>query len=84
MTPGDGSSASSLNVRAHGENMEMASPAVTTLKSRLLAMAKRWRYTDKERAEVLELAGGDPAKWLRAVELDELREAEFRRRGLLA
>jgi hypothetical protein len=53
------------------------------LERRIRAMAKRWRYTDAELAEVLALARENPAGWLRAVALDERREDEFRRAGLL-
>lgn len=53
------------------------------LERRIRAMAKRWRYTPAELAEVLALARENPAGWLRAVALDERREDEFRRAGLL-
>lgn len=53
------------------------------LERRIYRMADRWQYTDDELAEVLALARANPAGWLRAVALDERREAEFRRAGLL-
>jgi hypothetical protein len=54
------------------------------LEPRLIRMADRWRYTPSELTELLERASLDPAGWLRAVALDERREAEFRERGLLS
>lgn len=53
------------------------------LERRLQAMARRWRYSDVELAEVLALARSNPSAWARAVTLDERREQEFRDRGLL-
>jgi hypothetical protein len=46
-------------------------------------MAHRWRYTPDELVETLDMARENPAGWLRAVALDERREDEFRRAGLL-
>ena len=54
------------------------------LARRIQAMARRWRYTEAELAEVLALATHDPGAWLRAVAMDERREAEFRASGRLA
>jgi hypothetical protein len=34
-------------------------------------MARRWRYTDAELADLLELARADPSAWLSAVGFDE-------------
>lgn len=53
------------------------------LEVRLRAMAQRWRYTQAELLEVLELARLDPDRWVRAVALDEMREDEFIAQGLI-
>ena len=53
------------------------------LELRLRAMAQRWRYTDDDLAEILNLARANPQAWLRAVALDERRQQEFRRGGLI-
>ena len=43
------------------------------LERRIRAMARRWRYTDHDLRDVLELAAADPTTWLLAVDLDERR-----------
>lgn len=53
------------------------------LEQRIRAMAQRWQYSPEELADVLERAQRDPAGWMRAIELDERREEEFRQRGAL-
>ncbi len=84
VTAGDGTARFFL-WRAHVEKeVEHPSPAVTRpLQHRVRGMAARWGYGASELAEVLQLAADAPAAWSRAVALDERREAEFRRAGLL-
>lgn len=53
------------------------------LERRIRLMAHRWHYSADELVDVLERARLDPAGWLRAVAVDECREQEFRKRGLL-
>lgn len=53
------------------------------LERRIRTMGRRWRYTDAELTEVMDLARADPEKWARAVALDERREGHFRAAGRL-
>lgn len=53
------------------------------LERRIRAMARRWRYSDAELADVLQRARANPAGWLRAVTRDEERAPEFKRAGVL-
>jgi hypothetical protein len=54
------------------------------LERRICAMAARWNYSPDDYNDVLQRAKRNPAAWEQAVSLDEEREAEFRKRGLLA
>jgi hypothetical protein len=54
------------------------------LERRIRMMASRWQYSDVELADVLDRARSNPVGWLRAVALDEQREAEFRSKGFLS
>lgn len=54
------------------------------LEPRIRLMAERWQYSAAELGDVLTSARENPAGWLRAVEMDERREPEFRAAGLLS
>ena len=56
----------------------------SALEPRIRLMATRWQYSPGELNYVLGCARENPADWLRAVELDERREPEFRALGLLS
>lgn len=65
------------------EEERVLSPLPENLGRRIRSMAGRWRYSTTDLNEVLDLAREDPEKWVLAVALDERRQREFRKRGLL-
>lgn len=71
------------SVNSSSKGSEKLSPLTSQLERRILAMARRWRYSDDDLADVLALARRNPEKWRSAVALDERREAEFRECNLL-
>ena len=62
----------------------LVSSLYADLEPRIRRMAQRWNYSPDELTDALACARENPAGWLRAVELDERREPEFRATGLLS
>lgn len=75
--PSDGSVSSSPH------EMRNLSELPPDLVRRLKMMGHRWRFSPSDLEEVVQLARESPEKWLRAVVLDERREAAFRKLRLI-
>ena len=73
-------------IRAHKpELLRALAPALPPdLEHRIRAMGQRWNYSNGELNDALDRARFNQAAWTACVQLDEVREAEFRARGLLS
>lgn len=63
--------ASVSSVSSHSGQIRNIQPLDAELERRIRTMARRWRYSETDLAEVLALAADDSPRWLVAVNLDE-------------